>query len=85
VNTAAGEAVEFTLRCEEDIVTAPTDVDFSAEFEESLGSSFAEAGASAGDEDAFIEQEIFLKHDSRPEARERLYRFVRTRERTSKG
>jgi len=39
------------------------DVDFCAEFEEAVGHAFAEAGASAGDEDAFVGQKIVAEHE----------------------
>jgi hypothetical protein len=38
----------------EDFLAAAADVDRGSEFEETLGHAFAEAGAPAGDEDAFV-------------------------------
>jgi hypothetical protein len=39
-------------------------VDGSSEFEETLGHAFAEAGAAAGDEDAFVLEKISAEHGS---------------------
>ena len=45
---------EFGCSLFKDFFAAAADVDRGAEFEEALGHAFAEAGAAAGDEDAFV-------------------------------
>src|SRR5262249_2721431 len=46
----------------EDFFAASADVDGCAEFEESLGHAFTEAGASAGDEDALGFEKVWGEH-----------------------
>jgi hypothetical protein len=41
---------------------AAADVQFGAQFEEAMSHAFAQAGASSGDEDAFVMEKIGLKH-----------------------
>jgi len=53
---------EFFRRVVEDFFAASADVDFCTEFEEAMGHAFAEAGASAGDEDALLFEKVGLEH-----------------------
>ena len=64
----AGDGVDCALWGEfgcglfEDLFAAAADVDRGSEFEEAMGHAFAEAGASAGDEDAFVFQKVGAEH-----------------------
>ena len=53
---------EFCLRGLQNFFAAAADVDFGAEFEEALRHAFAQAGAAASDEDAFVLQEVGIEH-----------------------
>ena len=46
----------------ENFFAAAADVDGGSELEEALGHAFAEAGAAAGDEDAFVVEKIGAEH-----------------------
>jgi hypothetical protein len=54
--------VEFGSGLFENAFAAAADVDCGSEFEESGSHAFAEAGASTGDEDAFVFQEVGAEH-----------------------
>jgi hypothetical protein len=46
----------------EDFFAASADVDGGAELEEALGHAFAQAGAAAGDQDAFVAEKVGSEH-----------------------
>ncbi len=64
----AGDRVDLTFCCGgkfgsgflEYVFAAAADVDGGAEFEEAVSHGFAEAGAAAGDEDAFVCEKIWV-------------------------
>jgi len=64
VADVAGDCVDAALGAEfrggllENVFAATADVDGGSEFEEAMGHGLAEAGASAGDEDAFGVEKI---------------------------
>src|SRR6516165_1317817 len=61
---AARLLAQFGFGRSQHFVTAPADVDGGAKFEEALSGGFAESGAAARDENAFVEEQIALKHES---------------------
>ena len=62
VDLAAGALAEFLLGSGENIVAAPADVDFGAQFQKPLRGSLAQAGAAAGDQDALAVEQIVAEH-----------------------
>ena len=75
----AGEGVDWCLCAREfggglfeNFFAAAADVDCRAEFEEAVGHAFAEAGAAAGDEDAFVVQKIGAEHGCLPRHSEEM-------------
>ena len=58
VDGAFGGGGKFGGGLLENVFTAAADVDRGAEFEEAVGHGFAESGAAAGDEDAFVAEKI---------------------------
>ena len=49
--------------CFQNFFAAAADVDGGSEFEEACGHAFAEAGASAGDEDALVVEKVGAEHE----------------------
>ena len=59
---AARARPQFLLGRGEDFLASSADIDFRAQFEESLGCGLAQSGAAAGDQDALVAKQIILKH-----------------------
>ncbi len=64
MDDAAGGLAELGFGRGEDFLTPSADIDRGSEFKEALGRGLAQARAAAGDQDAFVLQQILLVHGS---------------------
>ena len=71
VDGAFGSVGKFRGSFLENFFTAAADVDRGSQLEETVGHGFAEASAAAGDQNAFVAQEVIAKHLCSPSIRRR--------------